>query len=398
MASIRRRDDGRWRARYRDPVGKEHARHFSRKIDAQHWLDSIATAVQTGAYVDPKAGRLTVGEWAPMWLSAQAQLKPTTRSRYQGILNTHVLPRWGGARLSDVSHAQVQGWVAQLGDGGLAPASVRKTFRVLSLVFALAAKDARLARNPCTGVKLPRPAPASRRYLTHAQVAQLAEATSERELGTRAPIVERDAAESYRLVVLVLAYCGLRWGELAALRVSSLDLLRRRIQIAESVVEVEGTLTWGVPKGHERRSVPVPAFLADELAAHVAGKARDELVFTGVRGGGVLRNHVFRRAGFDRAASAIGLQGLNPHALRHSAASLAVSSGANVKAVQRMLGHASAAMTLDTYADLFDDDLDAVADRLDAAARAARGLPADFLRTDAELINLSKLMGSVTPQ
>jgi len=121
-------------------------------------------------------------------------------------------------RLADVSHAQVQGWVAQLGHGGLAPASVRKTFRVLSLVFALAAKDARLARNPCTGVKLPRPAPASRRYLTHAQVAQLAEATSERELGTRAPKVERHAAKSYRLVVLVLAYCGLRWGELAALR------------------------------------------------------------------------------------------------------------------------------------------------------------------------------------
>jgi len=63
-----------------------------------------------------------------------------------------------------------------------------------------------------------------------------------------------------------------------------------------------------------------------------------------------------------------------------------VSSGANVKAVQRMLGHASAAMTLDTYADLFEDDLDTVGDRLDAAARAAHGLPADSLRTNAQLI------------
>jgi len=398
MASIGRRADGQWCARYRDSAGKEHARHFGRKIDAQYWLDSVTTAVQTGAYVDPKAGRLTVGEWAPAWLAAQAQLKPTTRSRYQGILNTHVLPRWGGMRLADVSHAQVQGWVAQLGHGGLAPASVRKTFRVLSLVFALAAKDARLARNPCTGVKLPRPAPASRRYLTHAQVAQLAEATSERELGTRAPKVERHAAKSYRLVVLVLAYCGLRWGELAALRVSSLDLLRRRIQIAESVVEVDGVLTWGAPKAHERRSVPVPAFLADQLAAHVAGRARDELVFTGVRGGGVLRNRVFRHAAFDRAATATGLTGLAPHALRHTAASLAVSSGANVKAVQRMLGHASAAMTLDIYADLFEDDLDTVADRLDAAARAARGLPADFLRTRAQLIKISRSSDAAATQ
>jgi integrase len=95
----------------------------------------------------------------------------------------------------------------------------------------------------------------------------------------------------------------------------------------------------------------------------------------------VLRNRVFRRAGFDRAATAVGLEGLVPHELRHTAASLAVSSGANVKAVQRMLGHASAAMTLDTYADLFDEDLDAVAERLDLAARAVRERSADYLRT-----------------
>ncbi len=86
----------------------------------------------------------------------------------------------------------------------------------------------------------------------------------------------------------------------------------------------------------------------------------------------MLRNRVFRRAGFDKAAAGMGLDGLVPHELRHTAASLAVSAGANVKAVQRMLGHASAAMTLDTYADLFDDDLDAVAERLDAAARGSR--------------------------
>ena len=86
--------------------------------------------------------------------------------------------------------------------------------------------------------------------------------------------------------------------------------------------------------------------------------------FTAVEGG-VLRNRNARRAWFNRAAAAIGEPNLTPHELRHTAASLAVSAGANVKAVQRMLGHASAAMTLDRYADLFDDDLDAVAERLD---------------------------------
>jgi integrase len=269
----------------------------------------------------------------------------------------------------------------KLGQGGLEAATVGKVFRVFSLMLALAVKDGRLARNPASGVNLPRVTAGRRRYLTHAQVARLAEATTQPALGTRATEREREAAHSYALVVQVLSYCGLRWGELAALKVSSLDLLRRRIEVRESVVEVDGKLVWGAPKGHERRSVPVPAFLVEELAAHVVGKDRGDLVFVGVRGGGVLRNRVFRRAAFDRAATSLGLAGLVPHELRHTAASLAVSAGANVKAVQRMLGHASAAMTLDTYADLFDDDLDAVADRLDVAARTARANPADFLRT-----------------
>ena len=99
--------------------------------------------------------------------------------------------------------------------------------------------------------------------------------------------------------------------------------------------------------------------------------------------GGVLLLRNFRRRVFDPAARAAGLDGLTPHELRHTAASLAVASGANVKAVQRMLGHASAAMTLDVYSGLFDDDLDALADRLDAAA-------ADFLRTGAVIVPLTQ--------
>jgi integrase len=153
-------------------------------------------------------------------------------------------------------------------------------------------------------------------------------------------------------------------------KVSRLDLMRRRIHVAESVTEVGGgQLDWGLPKSHERRWVPVPRFLVDDLAEHVAGRAPDELVFASSTGT-VMRVRNARRAWFDQAAAAAGLPGLTPHELRHTAASLAVSAGANVKAVQRMLGHSKASMTLDVYADLFDDDLKAVADRLDAIARA----------------------------
>lgn len=145
--------------------------------------------------------------------------------------------------------------------------------------------------------------------------------------------------------------------------------MRRRLDISQAVVEVDGgRLAWNSPKNHERRSVPIPRFLVDELAAHLHTHGPDDLVFTAAIGG-VLRNKNARRDWFNSAVAAISETGFVPHELRHTAASLAVSAGGNVKAVQRMLGHASAAMTLDRYADLFDDDLDAVADHLDAIYR-----------------------------
>src|SRR5262245_23657684 len=157
---------------------------------------------------------------------------------------------------------------------------------------------------------------------------------------------------------------------MSALRVGNLDLLRRRMRITSAFVEVRGKLVEGTPKTHQMRTVPLPRFLVDKLAAPVEGKGRDELVFS-TPGGTPLRNTNFRRRHWDKAVAAAGLDGLTPHDLRHTAASLAVAAGANVKAVQRMLGHASATMTLDVYAGLFGDDLDTVADLLDAAARRA---------------------------
>jgi integrase len=122
------------------------------------------------------------------------------------------------------------------------------------------------------------------------------------------------------------------------------------------------------PKDYEHRSIPIPGFLCPHLAEQLVGRGPDESVFYGQRTGTWLRNHVFRLGWFDDAAEAVGLPGLTPHEMRHTAASLAVSAGANVKAVQRMLGHAKASVTLDVYADLFDEDLDRVAVSLNKAA------------------------------
>lgn len=145
-------------------------------------------------------------------------------------------------------------------------------------------------------------------------------------------------------------------------------MLRRRVNVDQAVTEVGRELVYGTPKNHSRRSVPFPSFLAEMLAQHCEGKAGDDFVFTAPQGG-ALRNRNWRRRSFAPAMAQLldaypDLERLTPHDLRHTAASLAISAGANVKAVQKMLGHASAAMTLDVYADLFDDDLDAVGDAL----------------------------------
>ena len=185
-------------------------------------------------------------------------------------------------------------------------------------------------------------------------------------------------------VVRFLAYTGLRWGEMAALRVQDFDMLRRRVNVSRSVTEA-GKLVWSTPKTGKRRSVVFPASLTEELAALMVGKTREDLVFTNLSGG-VLRGSNFRPRFFDQAVEACqaadeSFPTITPHDLRHTAASLAVSAGANVKAVQRMLGHAKASMTLDVYADLFDDDLDVVAAQLDTAITTSKQILADQLRT-----------------
>ncbi|HEX3199949.1 MAG TPA: site-specific integrase, partial [Propionibacteriaceae bacterium] len=181
----------------------------------------------------------------------------------------------------------------------------------------------------------------------------------------------------------VLGFCGLRWGEVAALKVKRVDLLSRRLTVAESLTEVSGRLEWGTPKSHQSRSVPIPRSLVPLLTEVMAGKDADALVFTTWRGK-PLRNLNWRRDVIDPAASDAGIEGLTPHGLRNTAASLAVSAGANVKAVQKMLGHSSAAMTLDVYSGLFDDDLDGVADRMDSLLGVSK------MCQDAEVLELPK--------
>ena len=190
----------------------------------------------------------------------------------------------------------------------------------------------------------------------------------------------QECAPAHDRLIYFLAYTGLRFGEMASLRLRDVDLDRRGVNVSANVVEISGRPQTDTPKNHRARSVPVPRFLVPALRDLVADRAPDHLLFT-TKTGKQLPNSNFRHHVFDPAVERCGLQPLTPHDLRDTAASLAVAAGANVKVVQRMLGHASAGLTLDIYAGLFDGDLDAVADRLDEAATR----DADTVRTNDPL-------------
>jgi integrase len=363
VPSARNNTGKRWMARYVDDEGHERAKAFERKADAQAWLGEVTAALTTGTYVAPQAGLLTVDEMHTSWSATQAHLSPSTTTTRSSAWRIHVRPRWGQTSVVDVKTSAVKAWITQMMADEVGVPTMVHAYGLLRQVLGAAVDDHRIPRNPCDGVKLPKRQHSDRGYLSHTQVAALAA-----------------AVDSHPEVIRFLAYTGLRWGEMAALRVQDFDMLRRRVNVSRSVTE-SGQLVWSTPKSGERRSVPFPASLADELSALMVGKGREDLVFVNMRGG-VLRGSNHRPRVFDPAVDKCQkadetFPTITPHDLRHTAASLAVSAGANVKAVQRMLGHAKASMTLDVYADLFDDDLDVVADRLDAAIISARSAGAN---------------------
>lgn len=340
----------RYCVRYRKPDHSQtRARGFRTKREAELALASLEVGKARGEFIDATAARATIGQLGVEWVRDQGHLKPSSLRPVEIAWRVHVEPRWARVAVADVRFSDVQRWVTEL-SATRGATTVLRAYGVLAAILDVAVRDRRALSNSARGVNLPRKVKRAHTYLTAEQVSALAIAAGEK--GT---------------LVLVLAYCGLRWGEAVGLRVKDLDMLRRRINVSVNAVEVGDRIEVGTPKTHKRRSVPFPAGLTLPLARLCEGKSPDALVFAAADGGHLRRTRTNEssRGWFTQSVRRADLPPLTPHDLRHTAASLAVSAGANVKAVQRMLGHASASMTLDVYSDLFDDDLDAVAERLD---------------------------------
>jgi integrase len=277
MASIEKRvrnDKVSYRARYRDPSGRQRVKTFRRKVDAEKYLALIEAAKLRGTWTDPAHGKVTLAEWLETWWGSAADLRPSKVARDRAYLNSLVLPRFGTTPLAAITQPEVQAWVAQLTARGFAAATVVKAYQLLGRTLTAAVNADMIPRSPCRAVRLPKIEREEMGFLNPAEVAGLADA-----IGPR-----------YRALVLLGAYGGLRMGELAGLRRGRVDLLRGMVDIAEIVVEVRGQLYTGPPKTRAgRRTVGLPRVVVEELAAHMGpvGPA-DAYVFTAEKGG-VLR-------------------------------------------------------------------------------------------------------------
>jgi integrase len=338
MSSIHKMANGRWKARYRDPLGRSRSRSFLRKDDARRFLAGVDHDKLAGTFVDPRAGRILFATWVKDWRIGVVDLRPSTLARDVGYLERYILPVFGNRRLGEIDHTDVRAWIAELNARGLAPATVAKAGQILGKVMATAVRAGKIPASPCIGVKLPRVEMEEMTFLSPAEVGALAASIDLR----------------FRALVLLGSYGGLRIGEMLGLRAERVDILRGRVDVAENLVEVAGRLYFGPPKTKAgRRVVPIPRVVCTALEEHLksCAAAPTDLIFRSPEGGPV-RLATWRRRFWAPAVHSAGVEPLRPHDLRHTAVALWIAAGAAPKEIAVRAGHSSVVTVLDRYGHL----------------------------------------------
>jgi integrase len=289
-----------------------------------------------GGWSDSMHERLTVQEWGDRWFAAaQPHLKRTTVAHYASLFRVSIYPTLGGRPLRELRPIDVGEWMTGLTDKGNSPSWVRKAYLLLSQVMNSAVDNELIQSSPCRGHRLPRLPEPEPRILTVGEVERLVASS------------QGQAA----LMVRVLAYSGMRIGEVLSLRRDDVSADGRVVRVDERQAEIGGRLDYDVPKNHQKRPVTLPAFVAEALAEHVAahvGPGPDSLLWTG-RTGQALRYGSWRRWKWLPAVAAAGLDGLTPHDLRATHGSWVAAAHGVVAAAER-LGHSNANVLTRHYA------------------------------------------------
>lgn len=361
MASVKRRPDGKYRVRWYDLSGKEHAKHFTKSKDAKAFAATIEADKLRGQYVDP-TDKTTVAAYTRRYVATRRH-NPRTARRVASLIKNHIEGvELGAQRLSRVLPSDAQAWVTDR-SRVLAPSSLANLVYLVRSVFTSAALDRLIGSSPFVKISMPETQQARIVPLTVAQV---------RELAEKMPA-------HVRAMVIVQAGLGLRLGELLALRACDVDFLRRTAHVETQIPP--GQNTREKPKTPMSiRQLPLPQFVADALAAHMAAYAPapdGSLFYTGRKHP---YTHTHYMSYFRPAATAAGLPpGTTPHDLRHHYASVLLYAGESVIAVAERLGHKNANLVLSTYGHLMPDSEERTRKALDGAWSA----PADALTADA---------------
>jgi len=312
---------------------------FATKREARAFLAAVETDSHRGGWVDPWAGRMSVRELAGEWTASDPTKRESTTAREELTLRLHIFPVLGERRIERVGPQDVQRLVNSWSDA-YAPRTVKRNYEVVRAMFGFAVRNDWLARNPCRNIKLPLVEGTRRHDLTPEDVARIAS----------------HIAVEYQPMVWIGATLGLRWSEVAGLRVSRLDLVGGKLSVVETIVRgIGGRNVFGPPKSKAgKRTMFMPAAIVTMLAGHLeeAGLTADEsdaLVFTD-EDGGPLRYSNWRRRVWLPAAKAAGCEGAGFHDLRRLNATTLVVRGIDVKTAQVRLGHADPRMTLAIYA------------------------------------------------
>lgn len=348
--SVQRYTTGEGQVRYRARV-KHHGREvatrvFDRKRDAEAWEEEQKRRLRSGEWFDPRRGRAALSVVAADWLESRQTIKRNSLALETGVWRRHIEPRFGKAPVASISTADVSTWVGRLVADGLAPSTAARCLGVFRQLLAFAVRDERVAINSAAAVKPPTAGYVKRegQHLSRDEVSALVAACS----------------GEYADVVRVLAFTGLRWAELAGLKVG--DRVRvpgdgLRLQRTVMSSRDKGSLFVDTLKNKRSRTVPLVADLVPILDKWSEGKGPDDWLFHAPKGGPLSEPNWKRSVGWAVAVKKIGRPTFRVHDLRHTCASLWLGAGADPKVVQRILGHASATMTMDLYGHLIDTNL-----------------------------------------
>jgi integrase len=295
MASIRKRPDGNYRARYRDEAGKEHARHFKRKVDAQRWLDEVTTAVVTGTYVDPQAGKVTFRRFYSDWSQRQIWV-PSTRVNAERVVAT---VSFSDMPMKSIRRSHVESWIKSMTGAGLAASTIKTRFNVLRAIFRAAVADRVIVTDPSVGVTLPR---------RRSRDASMTIPT-EQQVGA----ILRIARPEFQAFIALCAFAGLRSGEAAGVQVGDVGL--RELRVARQVQRDSREVAVRAPKYGSERLVFVPQELVTILGEHIEAFTPEgvptRFLFRAADGGPLDRNAVHFR--WRDAAARAGVAGVRLH-------------------------------------------------------------------------------------